>query len=208
MTSSQTTEDIDWDFYNYALDLEKEWRKSLPRLNDKELLEIFPEAKEVIPEKIVEWEQKRDRFSDAIKKKLTLIKQQISDEFGQWFWREWIKLTDGKNLLETVTHIERLKRLQALAEGTEPKRRITDEQIQRARAVPIEDVFNQPLRKSGKVLVGLCPLHKEKHPSFNIYLETNSCWCYGCNQGGDAISFIRLLHGFSFKEAVLYLTKN
>lgn len=198
MTNQQTTENFNW---------EREWRKSLPKFTDKELLEIFPEAKAIIPEKIMEWEEKRDEFSDTIKKKLVLIKQLAPDEFSQWFWREWVKITDGEKLLTFEKHIERLKRLLMITNGKEPKGQITEEQIQRALAVPIENLINQTLRKSGKALVGLCPLHNERHPSFYIYPTTNSCWCYGCNQGGDIINLIKLLHGYSFREAVQYLTK-
>ncbi|TSC77448.1 MAG: DNA primase, partial [Parcubacteria group bacterium Gr01-1014_33] len=125
---------------------------------------------------------------------------------NQWFWREWLKVTDGEELLKAEGHIERLKRLLAVGKGRKPKGWFSEEQIQQALAVPIENLINQPLRKSGKTLVGLCPLHNERHPSFFIYPETNSCWCYGCNQGGDVINFIKLLHGYEFKEAVQYLT--
>jgi hypothetical protein len=200
-----TIEEFDWEFYDYALDLEKEWRKSLPRFSDKELLEIFPEAKTIIPKKIAEWIEERDEILDTIKKKLTLIKHQVPNEFSQWFWREWVKVTDGEELLKIDGHIARLERLQSVAKGRTPKGRLTEEEIQQALAVPIENLINQPLRKSGKALVGLCPLHNERRPSFYIYPETNSCWCYGCNQGGNVINFVRLLHGYSFKEAVKYL---
>jgi hypothetical protein len=203
----QQIEDLDWEFYDYAFDLEKEWRKSLPRFTDKELLQIFPEVKVIIQEKIAEWTEKRNEILDTIKKKLTLIKQRASDVFSQWFWREWVKVSDGEELLKIDNYIARLKRLLTVARGWELKGRLTEEQIQQALAVPIENLINQPLRKSGKALVGLCPLHNEKHPSFYIYPETNSCWCYGCNQGGDVINLIKLLHGYSFKEAVQYLTK-
>lgn len=204
ITKYKTTEDLDWEFYDYAFGLEKEWRRSLPRLTDKELLKIFPEAKVIIPDKITVWEEERDKFSDAIKKKLTIIKYDSSPQ-NQWFWRALIKVMDGTKLIETEQHIARLKRLLMVARGRKPKGRLSEEQIQQALAVPIENLINQPLRKSGKALVGLCPLHNEKHPSFYIYLETNSCWCYGCNQGGDIINFVKLLHGYSFKEAVQYL---
>jgi hypothetical protein len=201
----QQIEDLDWEFYDYALDLEKEWRRSLPRFTDKELLEIFPEAKTIIPEKIVDWIEERDKILDAIKKKLTLIKYRAPDEFSRWFWREWVKVTDGEELLKIDGHIVRLERLQSVAKGRTPKGRLTEEEIQQALAVPIENLINQPLRKSGKALVGLCPFHNERHPSFYVYPETNSCWCYGCNQGGNVINFVELLHGYSFKEAVKYL---
>ena len=207
ITNQKTTEEFGWGFYDYALSLEKEWRASLPRFTDKELLKIFPEAKQIIPEKIKEWERKRAEISDAIKKKLTLIKYRIADEFSQWFWREWVKVNEGEELLKIDEHIARLKRLLAMARGWEPKGRISEEKIQQALRTPIENIANQHIKlyKRGKALVGLCPFHPEKHPSFYIYPETNSCWCYGCNQGGNVINFVRLLYGYSFVEAVKYL---
>lgn len=55
------------------------------------------------------------------------------------------------------------------------------------RYAPIE------LRKSGKQLVGLCPFHREKTPSFNVNPEKNLFYCFGCNEGGDAITFVAKL---------------
>ncbi len=207
MQRTQTTEDFDWDFYNYTLDLEKEWRNSLPRLTDKELLDIFPEAKIIIPRKIAEWKRIQDEFSDTVKKKLIHIRQQVSDEFSQWFLREIIKITDGKKILKIKRHLERFKRLHIVGKNKnqKPKGWLSEDQIQQALTVPIENLISEPLRKSGKTLVGLCPLHNELHPSFHIYPETNSYWCYGCNKGGNAINFLKQLHDYSFREAVQYL---
>lgn len=205
MTKLQTNKELDWEFVNYVLDLEEEWRRSVPRFSEKKLLEIFPEARQIIPEKIKEWEEKKDEFSDIIRKKLILIRSKVNDEFSRWFWREWVKTNEGWELLKIEWHIMRLKRLLTVSKGRIPKGRLIEEEIQKALAVPIETVFNQPFRKSGKAFVGLCPFHNEKHPSFYIYPATNSCWCYGCNQGGNVINFVRFLHGYSFKEAVKYL---
>ncbi len=199
-------EEPDWDFLNMAWNLEEQWRKNQKQFSDVELLKIFPEAKGVIPEKLIEWKKEKNKLSEIIKKKLTLIKQRTSHEFSQWFWRHWVKVTDGPKLMKIDGHITRLKRLLWTASGKAPSKSIvTRDQIQRALAVPIENLINRPSRKSGKALVGLCPLHNEQHPSFYVYPETNSWWCYGCNHGHDAINLVRQLHGYSFKEAVQYL---
>lgn len=202
------TENLSDEFYCYANELEQEWRHSLPKCSDKELLAIFPEAKSVIPKKIVEWENERQKIVGAIRDKLTNIKKQTNEKFSCWFWREWIKRNEGIKLLEVDRHLARLRTLQAISKGKKIKGRLTEAKIQQALTVPIEQILNQSttLRRSGKNLVGLCPLHKEKHPSFFVYPKTNSCWCFGCNQGGNTINLIRLLHGYSFKEAVKYLT--
>ena len=208
MKNSQINKQFNWKFYDYAFDLEKKWRSSLSRFTDKELLKIFPEAKKIIPEKIQELEERRTEVLEILKKKLTLIKYKITDEFSYWLFREWIKINEGQNLLEIDQQIDRLKRLLFIAQGRRIKGRITEKKIQQALSVPIENIANQhlKLRKTGKALVGLCPFHLEKHPSFYIYPETNSCWCYGCSQGGNIINFVRLLYGYSFKETIKYLT--
>lgn len=74
--------------------------------------------------------------------------------------------------------------------------------IDGARDVPIEELYEGKLRKSGVSFVGCCPFHKEKTPSFHIYHRTNRYYCFGCNEGGDSIDFIMKLYGISFMEAV------
>lgn len=173
--------------------------------SDKELLEIFPEAKEIIPEKIREWKESRNKLYDTIKKKLKIIKEKSSPK-NQWFWRMWVQINEVEELLKVKFHIVRLKRLLSVAKGQENKTGvITEEQIQTALDVPIQNLFNGKFRKVGKTLKGLCPFHKEKSPSFCIYLETNTCWCFGCQQGGNTINSVKLLYGYSFRETISYL---
>ncbi|MBQ9247593.1 MAG: DNA primase, partial [Ruminococcus sp.] len=45
------------------------------------------------------------------------------------------------------------------------------------------------LKRRGRNLVGLCPFHGEKTPSFNIYTENGSFYCFGCGTRGDNITF-------------------
>ncbi|MGN0573423.1 MAG: DNA primase [Acutalibacteraceae bacterium] len=58
------------------------------------------------------------------------------------------------------------------------------------------------LKRRGKTLVGLCPFHNEKTPSFTVYPESNSFYCYGCGAGGDIISFVRRTDNLDYIEAV------
>ena len=44
------------------------------------------------------------------------------------------------------------------------------------------------LKRRGSNLVGLCPFHNEKTPSFTVYPENGSYYCFGCGQGGDIIT--------------------
>ena len=70
--------------------------------------------------------------------------------------------------------------------------------------VDIEEVISShiTLRRRGKTLVGLCPFHNEKTPSFTVYPDTNSFYCFGCGAGGDVISFIRRIANLDYVEAV------
>ena len=45
------------------------------------------------------------------------------------------------------------------------------------------------LKRRGRILTGLCPFHNEKTPSFTVYPETQSYYCFGCGNGGDVSTF-------------------
>lgn len=61
------------------------------------------------------------------------------------------------------------------------------------------------LKRAGKSVVGLCPFHKEKTPSFHISPERGTYHCFGCGEGGDAFSFIEKVEGVDFKGALKIL---
>lgn len=61
------------------------------------------------------------------------------------------------------------------------------------------------LRRRGSNLVGLCPFHNEKTPSFTLYPENGSYYCFGCGAGGDVITFIRAIENLDYMEAVRFL---
>ena len=61
------------------------------------------------------------------------------------------------------------------------------------------------LRHRGRTHTGLCPFHSEKTPSFVVYPETQSFYCFGCGAGGDVITFIRNINNLGYVEAVKFL---
>lgn len=63
------------------------------------------------------------------------------------------------------------------------------------------------LKRRGKNLVGLCPFHSEKTPSFNIYPENNSFYCFGCNKGGGVFQFVMGVENLAFPDAVRWLAQ-
>ncbi|WP_374969724.1 DNA primase [Terrabacter sp. BE26] len=69
----------------------------------------------------------------------------------------------------------------------------------------LEDVVREhvTLRSAGPgSLKGLCPFHDEKTPSFNIRPAVGAWHCFGCQEGGDVISFVQKVEHLSFSEAV------
>jgi len=71
----------------------------------------------------------------------------------------------------------------------------------------IEDVVQNyvQLRRRGRTCTGLCPFHTEKTPSFVVYPETQSFYCFGCGAGGDVITFIKKISNLEYVEAVKLL---
>ena len=61
------------------------------------------------------------------------------------------------------------------------------------------------LKRAGSNLKGLCPFHSEKSPSFTVYPQDNSFYCFGCGAGGDAITFIRKRENLDYPDAVEFL---
>ena len=61
------------------------------------------------------------------------------------------------------------------------------------------------LKRAGSNLKGLCPFHSEKTPSFTVYPQDNSFYCFGCGAGGDVITFIRKKENLDYPDAVEFL---
>lgn len=73
----------------------------------------------------------------------------------------------------------------------------------------IEDVISTyvTLKRRGATLVGLCPFHNEKTPSFTVYPDTQSFYCFGCGAGGDAITFLKKIENLDYLDAVKTLAQ-
>ena len=87
---------------------------------------------------------------------------------------------------------------------------ISDEFLTELRArTDIESVISPyvNLSKRGRLVKGLCPFHNEKTPSFTIYTDSQSFFCFGCGAGGDAITFVRRIENLDYVEAVKVLAE-
>ncbi|MFB7734706.1 DNA primase [Streptomyces sp. NPDC056112] len=84
--------------------------------------------------------------------------------------------------------------------------RINDEDVKAVRdAVPIDAVVSEYLQlrnAGGGNLKGLCPFHDEKSPSFQVSPSKGLFHCFGCQEGGDTITFVMKIDHLSFSEVV------
>lgn len=63
------------------------------------------------------------------------------------------------------------------------------------------------LKRAGSGLVGLCPFHSEKTPSFHVVPEKGFFHCFGCGAGGDVISFIMRMENLEYPAAIEFLAE-
>lgn len=61
------------------------------------------------------------------------------------------------------------------------------------------------LKRAGSNLVGLCPFHSEKTPSFSVSGSKQMFYCFGCHAGGSAITFVQKAENLEFADAVEFL---
>ncbi len=87
---------------------------------------------------------------------------------------------------------------------------ITPESIQEVKdTARIEEVVRDfvDLKRRGQNLIGLCPFHSEKTPSFNVNPARNIYKCFGCGESGDPVGFLMEHEQLSFPEAIRWLAR-
>jgi len=186
-------------------DMERDWKSSLSLPKGKELMQIFPEAMRIVPEKIKEWQEEKEKVSSVAMEKLRIIKESSADEFSKWFYERIVEMFEGQELADITRRINFLKSLLPQENHKNWGRREFESMLERARAYPIINVAENAgmrLRPSGKRFVSLCPFHNEKTPSFMLYSETNTFYCFGCNEFGDVIKLTMQIYGINFVDAV------
>src|SRR3954468_19547328 len=94
--------------------------------------------------------------------------------------------------------------------STRPVARIKDESVERVKATMeilplVEEVVR--LRKAGGTYKGLCPFHSERTPSFTVSPARGTFKCFGCGEGGDAITFVEKTENVDFVGAIELLAR-
>jgi len=185
------------------------WKRQLWQgWNERQWLEAFPEAKEIIPEKVKEWEEIAKTALVSCIQCQRVIKREAKDEISRMFWLEWVKWNEGKRLLDACIQLDRLTWLQLGHKSQESSFKRFGEAMERARTadiVGLAERYLPKLRRSGRNYYACCVFHEEKTPSFYLYPETSSFHCFGCQAHGDAIDLVMKLENVDFKGAVRQL---
>ncbi|MFM1525439.1 MULTISPECIES: DNA primase [Helcococcus] len=87
---------------------------------------------------------------------------------------------------------------------------IPEQQIEELKSrIDIVDIISEyvDLKRAGSSFKGLCPFHNEKTPSFMVNRERNNFHCFGCHEGGDAISFIMKMENLEYIDAVKFIAE-
>jgi DNA primase len=186
----------------------QERKKSLPRYTERDLVEIFSPPAEMIRKNLEKYTEEYRRKRDHIKEALQRVYMTATDDFYRWFGETVIKIFLLPDLEKYTRHMARLKRLLNILNPQNLRGITPQEALEKARQYPIFEIAKyrlalQPCR--GNKSSSLCPFHEEKHASFYIYHETNTFYCFGCQESGDVIKLTMHLYGVSFKEAIQML---
>jgi len=87
---------------------------------------------------------------------------------------------------------------------------ISQKSIQEIReTAKVEDIVGEfvTLKKRGVNLIGLCPFHNEKTPSFTVSPAKNIYKCFGCGESGGPINFVMEHESLTYPEALRYVAK-
>jgi len=167
-------------------------------------LRVFPEAKPLVLENVRKLKQQIFETNQYIQQILRLAYYRNYPEYSEMDIR--FRLACCREGEKVKIYQKRLKANQLLLKNIKPpkpsKDKITDNDIYQAKQVPLETLIPDTIRAGSKRLKCCCPLHEEKTPSFVIYEEKNTYYCFGCQAHGDSIEFVMKTENLNFIEAV------
>ena len=161
-------------------------------ITKKEWLEIFPEAKSYLEENLIFQTKKLNLLVEIYKNQLDIndhLKIQDDKDFAEIQADVFI----GDDIKETE---KRIKTINQYLQSDQPEipGRITDNDIERARNYPFEDLVGT------KAKFIKCPFHDDHSPSF--FIKNNFGYCFSCGKHCDTIQWVIEVEGLSFIQAV------
>ena len=171
--------------------------------------EFFADGiKELVPDKLKLLIDRQDEIVQIRDKRLALV----DGKSGGNRFKEYVEVYDIENEFAEYYVIQKwmrywmrlLKKVDVNFAEITQEDGLSEEDIERAKEVPIEDLYEGRLRGSSR-LMGVCPFHEERTASFTIFTNDNSFYCFGCNVHGDVIDYYMATNKVNFVEAVRQL---
>lgn len=197
---SHVKEEIEYMFFERQ---RKYWIQNVMRHTPEYLRKVFPGREDVALRNIKNITNEIESIESKYQHHLREIEKITIDDETTYFCKAVLAMEYGPKLKDLDRQIYALKRY--LPRSTSNKKIIDfEEKLFVAKEKPLYEIAQNHTRlsKTGESYKGLCPLHEEKTPSFYVHEETNRFRCFGCNEGGDVITFIMRINNISFREAV------
>lgn len=198
------------------------WLKKPPELPEKEEILFFSDVLNItIEEKLKELLEVIDKAEVRRNRRIKIINKAVLernfDVDSEYFWtmitevqfaqdeqahnwiKYWLRLYEMSSQIIVIHEPLYLENNKDFG--------VTQEEIEKAKSRPIEELIDGEIRYAGNKLLTCCPFHGEKTASFTIFTEDNHFYCFGCHVGGDAIDFIMKKKNTNLIEAVKELNR-
>ena len=114
--------------------------------------------------------------------------QKISQKINEFSWDTFSKIfSDKEDVSLLVSPLSLNQNIMMLSNGLKGE---TIEEILVRTDIQTLIGGYVSLKRAGANMKGLCPFHSEKTPSFTVFKNTQTCYCFGCGSGGDVVTFI------------------
>lgn len=202
----------------YIEELEKHHTKVVRVVNEDEfIVEAFPQEQALVVKKLDEYfDEASDLYIKMVEIRNTIDNVQ-KDPFSKWFFINATKYKEGDRLKFLYEQIKQLRRLKIVYEkkqiatlfkfvkfDTKEERKKYNTDTMMAREALLFDMLEYDgikLKGRGNRLMGLCPFHEEKTPSFAAYVD-NWYHCFGCQAHGNIFNYVMAKHNLDFKQAL------
>jgi hypothetical protein len=161
-------------------------------ITKKEWVEIFPEARDYLEISLIENTEKLEKLSKEYSEQLDRINK-IKDINTRQFMEIFADVFTGEDIKECESKIKTINQY-LQSDQPEIPGRITDNDIERAKNYPFEDLVGT------KAKFIKCPFHDDHSPSF--YIKKNFGYCFSCGKHCDTIQWCIEVEGLSFIQAV------
>mgnify|MGYP002862371510 CR=1 FL=1 len=183
------------------LELELQHRQMLDALKNQNDLQVFPGCIDILKQNAYIYKKEIEDFK-------TCIANQLKDRGLDEFQKETVILLNMLNphIKELIANHKFVTNY-LLRLNTMKDKNLNYYTFQRknAKSKSILEIAERLGYKPNQANMIKCPFHEENTPSLKLYPDTNSFHCFGCNAGGDNITFVIKSKKLSYQQAIDFI---